>query len=87
MIGGNKMYICLGCGRLFDEPNDWEERHGFDYGPFEKMSGCPYCGEEYVEARKCDCCDEWIEESYIKLESGERICECCYTTYEIGDED
>lgn len=81
------MYICLGCGRLFDEADKWEERHGFDYGPFEQRSGCPYCGEEYVNAYECDACGEWITCAYIKLNSGERICEDCYTTHEIGDED
>ena len=81
------MYICLNCGHIFQEPNRWEERHGLDYGPFESWSGCPYCGEEYTKVHKCDCCNKWIEGKYIKLESGERICENCYTTYELGEED
>ena len=81
------MFVCINCGHLFDEPDYWEERHGLDYGPFEQWSGCPNCGEAYVEAHRCDCCDEYIDGPYIKLESGERICENCYTKHELGDED
>ena len=81
------MYVCLNCGRTFDEPHRWEERHGFDYGPSESWSGCPYCGESYTDAHKCGCCEEWINGSYIKLESGERICQNCHTAYELGEED
>lgn len=80
-------FICLNCNELFDEPSYWEEQHGLDHGPFEQMSGCPYCGGSYVKAHKCDACDYWIDSKYIKLESGERICENCYAEYEIGEED
>ena len=81
------MWICTDCGHIFEEPDHWEERHGFDYGPFEKFSGCPECGEPYVEAHKCDECDEWIRGEYIKTTSGKRICEHCYNTMEVGDGD
>ena len=81
------MFVCMDCGHLFETPYRWEERHGFDYGPFEQWSGCPRCKEAYTEAYQCDCCNEWITGPYIKLESGERICENCYTTMELGDED
>lgn len=80
-------FICLDCGEVFSDPSHWEERHGFDYGPFEQRSGCPYCGEAYTEAYKCDCCGEWITGSYIKTDNGLRICEGCYVVMEIGDED
>jgi hypothetical protein len=86
MIGGNKMYICLNCRTIFSKPDRWEERHGFDYGPFEQWSGCPHCGDGYVELPRCDCCGEYIEGTYIRIENGDRICEHCYTVYEIGDE-
>ena len=81
------MFICLECQRTFEDPECWEEKHGLDSGPYERWSGCPYCHGSYTEAYKCSCCDEWIDGAYIKLENGERICENCYTTYEIGDED
>jgi hypothetical protein len=80
-------YICLDCNELFDEPLYWQERHGFDYGPFEQWSGCPYCRGSYVEAYQCDACGDWIDGEYIKLDNGDRICEHCYTICEIGDED
>ena len=79
-------YICLNCNEMFDEPSYWEERHGLDHGPFERMYGCPFCGESYVEAYECSECGCWIDRRYIKLDNGERICENCYTTYEIGEE-
>ena len=81
------MFICTNCGRTFEEPEYWEEQHGLDCGPYEKWSGCPYCHGAYAKAHPCACCQEYIEGAYIKLESGERICENCYTTYELGDED
>jgi hypothetical protein len=81
------MYVCLDCGHLFSDADYWEERHGFDYGPFEQWSGCPVCGESYVEAHRCSCCDKWITGSYIKTEDGQRICENCYIVMELGDED
>ena len=81
------MLICIECGHLFERPTYWEERHGLNYGPFEEWSGCPRCGGGYTEAHKCDYCDEYIDGTYIKLKNGERICENCYNTYELGEED
>ena len=78
------MFICTDCGHIFWSPHRWEERHGFDCGLFEQFSGCPKCGEPYVEAHKCDECHEWIRGEYIKTVSGKRICENCYTTYDVG---
>ena len=80
------MWVCTDCGHFFENPHYWEERHGFDYGPFEKFSGCPKCGEPYVEAHQCDSCGEFITNTYIKTESGERYCENCYTVIDVGDE-
>jgi hypothetical protein len=82
------MYICLECGARFEIPERWEERHGFDYGPAEYWSGCPCCYGSYTEAYKCDVCGEWITDSYVKLiNSDKRICDNCYITYELGEED
>lgn len=84
-------FICLECGYVFDEDDIsvWREGRGEYWGTpcSEEMSGCPRCQGEYAKTYKCDRCDEWITGSYIKLESGERICEHCYTTYELGEED
>ena len=80
-------FICLDCGVIFDEPSHWEERHGLDYGPFEKMSGCPCCGGEFAKTYRCSCCEEWIDGCYVKTEDDQRICEGCYRVMELGDED
>ena len=39
------MYKCRCCLRTFDEPHEYYETHGFNYGPAERWSVCPYCGE------------------------------------------
>ena len=85
-----RKFICCDCGRIFDEDEvaTWKESRGEYWGEpcYETMSGCPSCQCDYVETYECACCGEWIEGSYIKLESGERICENCYTEYNLGDE-
>ena len=85
------MFVCLECGHIFDEDEvyTWKESRGEYWGTpcYEEMAGCPRCKGDYVETYKCDVCGEWINGSYIKLESGERICENCYVTYELGEED
>ena len=85
------MFICLDCGHIFseDEISIWQEDRGEYWGTpcYEEISGCPCCKGDYVETYRCDCCDEWIDRPYIKLESGERICENCYTVMQLGEED
>ena len=57
------MYYCKECGRTFEEPHDYVERHGFASGPFESWSVCPYCGEPgYVLAVECQLDDEMEDE-------------------------
>lgn len=80
-------YVCLECNETFDEPAHWEERHGFDYGPFEHFTGCPYCGEPYTKAYRCGECGEIIIGQYAKTTSGHRFCENCYNIMELGEED
>jgi hypothetical protein len=86
MIGGNTMFVCLDCGHTFSEAKHYIEQHGLDTPPYEEYDGCPYCGGAYTETHRCECCDEWIDGSYIKLDSGERICENCYIAYDLGEE-
>lgn len=81
------MFICIECGNLFEEPREWEETHGLDYGPYEKFSGCPNCHGGYVEAHLCNCCEEYIDDVYIKTDDGHRYCLNCYQVMHIGDED
>jgi len=84
-------FICLDCECIFDEDeiSVWQEDRGEFWGVpcGETVSGCPSCGGAYVEAHKCDECDKWITGEYIKTTSGQRICENCYHTVELGDED
>ena len=81
------MWVCVGCGYVFKEPQHWEEKHNLDYGPFERRSGCPECGDSYVEAHRCDSCGEWITGDYIKTSDDKRYCQECCQSYELGDED
>ncbi len=81
------MFVCIECGRLFEEPTYWEETHGLDTPPYEKWSGCPICYGSYTKAHQCDCCEEWIVSDYIKTEDDKRYCSECYQSREIGDED
>lgn len=60
-------FKCRECGEYFDEPHRWVERHGFDYGPFEHWSACPYCDscdydEAYVVEREEEAALEDLDE-------------------------
>ena len=81
------MYICVDCGRTFCEPKHYVEVHGLDTPPYEVRHGCPDCGGSYTEAYRCDCCDEWIDDVYIKTEDDRRYCLECYRVYRPGEED
>lgn len=80
------MFVCLECGHVFPEPAYWEEKHGLDTPPYEHWSGCPKCCGGYVPTHRCDCCDEWIVDSYIKTDDGKRYCGNCFLNYELGEE-
>ena len=87
MIGDEKMFVCIECGHIFENPKRWEETHGLDCGPYEQFSGCTICGGAYTEAYKCDCCNEWITtEEYAKTKNGDLYCEECFTLVKLGDE-
>lgn len=75
------MYICKSCGWTFEEPYEYEERHGFEYGPFEKWSVCPNCGEpDYEIAVRCNNCDKFIAESDVyNTPDNKEVCKKCFT--------
>ena len=70
----NKMFKCCDCGKVFDEPRIYEEHHPYGMGyATETFSCCPYCGENYEEAKLCKSCNEYFLD--CELEDG--ICEEC----------
>lgn len=46
-----KMYVCLGCGKLFEEPDTVQEYRGEFWGfpSYENMSCSPCCHDDYDE--------------------------------------
>jgi hypothetical protein len=74
------MYICLNCNNVFAQPNQYEERHGFTYGQFEKIYRCPYCDDnEFVETYRCESCGQWIDtDTYVEIDE-RKYCENCFT--------
>lgn len=59
-------FICPECGYEFDTPHEYDERHGFTHGPFEKWSVCPNCGQPgYERTIRCDRCGKIVPESDI----------------------
>lgn len=78
----DKMYLCLGCYELFEEPKKYVEKHGLDSPPYEEWYACPHCASNYVETFPCDCCGEYITWEYIKYDD-KTICADCYEVRNI----
>lgn len=83
------MFKCPDCGHIFDIPHEYEERHGFTHGPFEKWSVCPACGQSgYEEAVECAICGELVCKSEINTVSSNGgcididVCDACYDKLE-----
>ena len=79
------MYLCFDCDRLFEEPKKYTETHGFDCPPYETWYGCPYCGGPYVETMRCDECGEWITGDYIEMPGEVKVCDKCFTMWNVLD--
>lgn len=49
-------YICIDCGREFDDPEVWEEDRGEFWGTpcTETVYGCPYCHGDYEEIKETE---------------------------------
>lgn len=73
-------YICINCSTVFTNPKHVTEQYG------EVMDVCPECNGEYVLAFKCDICQEYITDNFIKTKDGQLICEECFFTYNINDD-
>lgn len=84
-FGGVIVYICLDCGETFEEPKRYTETHGLDSPPYEEWNGCPSCGGAYVEAYRCDLCNDWINEEYVEIKNGYKYCENCFQIKEVGE--
>lgn len=72
-------FKCVDCGHIFEDGEQaiWEERHGLDTPPYEKMSGCPLCKSDYEETTPCAVCgSEHLEE---ELNGG--VCDECIDEY------
>lgn len=49
------MYKCNECRCEFEYPEEYYEKHGFSYGPYERWSVCPYCGStDFGESEDSD---------------------------------
>jgi hypothetical protein len=46
------MFICEDCGLEFNEPKTYIETHGLPCPPYEKWTGCPFCGGYYSERKE-----------------------------------
>ena len=77
------MYKCEDCGHIFEEGEqcEWEEMHGFTYGPGEHFSGCPRCKGGYYEVYNCEDCGEIFEEDELHVG---RCAECLKNNFK-GD--
>lgn len=40
---GSERFYCTECNKYFDEPIFYEERHGLDSPPYERVAICPHC--------------------------------------------
>lgn len=79
-------FTCLECGALFDDPQKYIERHGFNTPPYEVISVCPICGGTYTNTIFCDACGEPITGEYVKIgPTGDCYCDSCFMLRSLGD--
>ena len=72
-------YKCCECGYIFEDGEQaiWEERHGLDRPPYEKMSGCPLCKSDYEETTPCKICGS----EHLENELSGDVCDECIEKY------
>lgn len=76
-------WYCTSCGRVFDDPYDYEECVGEFWGApaYQRFSECPYCGGGYEEAESCGWCGEDMspeEMICFPLSGNDMICRDCF---------
>ena len=83
------MFICCECGKMFEDIAIWREYRGECFGDpsYEELWGSPCCYGNYVEAKECSCCGEYITDTYVETYDGRRYCSECYIERELEDED
>lgn len=80
------MYYCRECNKEFVCPIKTIESHGLDSPPYEELECCPFCkSTDFIESIECSICGDIIKYDYVKLKSGECICDDCYTTERVGE--
>lgn len=80
------MYYCNECNKKFLFPVNIIEFHGLDTPPYEKYNCCPYCNStDFMTNVECCICGETIKYDYVKLITGDYVCDNCYTTGSVGD--
>ena len=81
-----EQFVCVECGFVFSQPNEYYEHHGLDTPPYEHFSVCPHCGGAYVPAKRCDNCGNVITDDYIAADDGRKYCDQCYTMRTLDDD-
>ena len=79
-------WTCIECGHEFTEPVSYREFHGNPFLPPETWQCCPSCGGSFTQTHVCDLCGETITGQYIRLHTGEEICEACFVVHDLGDD-
>ena len=67
-------YVCNSCGEAFDDPEEWEDSHGLDSPPYEKIIVSPCCHDGYSIATECADCGK-----DISIHNKYGLCEECKT--------
>ena len=73
-------YKCLECGHIFEDGEQarWEETHGLDSPPYEKLCGCPICKGSFEETKQCKICGGEFLENEL---NGGCVCDDCIEEY------
>lgn len=80
------LYYCTECNKEFVYTRKNIEHHGLDSPPYEEIECCPFCDStSFINSIECCVCGNTIKCDFVKLKTGEYICDDCYTTGSVGD--